>query len=47
MDRPVHAAGLPTTGASCRPPVLTVRTVRIDNTARDSVPDSSGTAPGV
>lgn len=40
MNRPVHAAGLPATGALCRPPVLAARAVRIDNTARDSVPES-------
>lgn len=47
MDRPVHAAGLPATGASCHLPVLAARAVRMDNTARDSVPEGDRALLGV
>ncbi|MFD5569977.1 MULTISPECIES: hypothetical protein [Streptomyces] len=47
MDRAVHACGLPVAVADCRPAVTAVRTARIDNTARDSVPDPGHAALGV
>ncbi len=46
MDRVVHVVGLPTASASCRPSASVVRAVRIDNTARDSVPDSGNAILG-
>ncbi|MEU8756820.1 hypothetical protein ACFYVK_32645 [Streptomyces chartreusis] len=44
MDRAVHTVALPPVTAICRMRAATVRTARIDNTARDSVPDSGNTA---
>ncbi|WP_406257089.1 hypothetical protein [Streptomyces chartreusis] len=40
MDRAVRTVALSTVTAICRMRAATFRTVRIENTARDSVPDS-------
>ncbi|MEU6304970.1 hypothetical protein [Streptomyces chartreusis] len=44
MDRAVRTVALPPATAICRTRAATFRTARIDNTARDSVPDSGSTA---
>ncbi|MFE4579677.1 hypothetical protein [Streptomyces chartreusis] len=44
MDRAVRTAALSAITAICRMRAATFRTARIDNTARDSVPDSGSTA---
>ncbi|MER5413511.1 hypothetical protein ACFWB2_21410 [Streptomyces virginiae] len=53
MGRDIHALTLPATRAlpatrsPNRPPAHRARVARIDNTARDSVPDTGRTAPRV
>ncbi|MET9776447.1 hypothetical protein ABZ023_19660 [Streptomyces sp. NPDC006367] len=46
MHRPARTVDLSAAGTPGGLPVTTARAVRIDNTARDSVPDPGGAAPG-
>ncbi|MFG2975668.1 hypothetical protein ACGFYY_22150 [Streptomyces sp. NPDC048331] len=47
MGRDIHALTPPATRTPNRPPAHRARAARIDNTARDSVPDTGRTAPRV
>ncbi|MEU9378499.1 hypothetical protein AB0D94_32730 [Streptomyces sp. NPDC048255] len=44
MDRDIRVMTLPAAAATHRQPTFPARATRIDNTARDSVPDTSSAA---